>query len=67
MHYVDALLCLWHIACRKMWLSIFTTMRRLWNRNKKRVESPLRANISFAAKLGEEKYLLLLNLFKYIS
>lgn len=29
LHYVDALLCWWHIACGEMWLSIFTTMRRL--------------------------------------
>lgn len=61
LYYVNALLCLWHIACEKMWLSIFTTVRKLSGTGMKRVESPLRASISFSAKLGEEKYALLLN------
>lgn len=49
------------IACEKLWLGIFTTMRRLSGTGMKRVELPLRANISFATKLGEENYVLLLN------
>lgn len=55
LHYVSALLCLCHIACGKMGLSSFTTNEKtIWNRYEKRVESPLRANISFSAKLGDE-------------
>lgn len=56
LHYVNVLLCLWCIACGKMWLSMFATNEKtVWNRYEKREESPLKANISFSAKLGDEK------------